>query len=77
MNLASGAGDKRGGVDHYVMQVLSALGSGDQDDSGTTVRMTDVHIDAYFERIGFAGSIAPTLETLAQFNALHPAAIPF
>ena len=39
--------------------------------------MTDVHIDAYFERIGFAGSIAPTLETLAQLHALHPAAIPF
>ncbi len=39
--------------------------------------MTDVHIDAYFERIGFAGSIAPTLETLVQLQALHPAAIPF
>lgn len=39
--------------------------------------MTDVHIDAYFERIGFAGSIAPTLETLVQLHALHPAAIPF
>jgi N-hydroxyarylamine O-acetyltransferase len=39
--------------------------------------MTDVNIDAYFERIGFAGSIAPTLETLQQLHALHPAAIPF
>lgn len=34
-------------------------------------------IDAYFERIGFAGSIAPSLETLQQLHALHPAAIPF
>jgi len=39
--------------------------------------MSDVDIDAYFERIGFAGSIAPTLETLQQLHALHPAAIPF
>lgn len=36
-----------------------------------------VNIDAYFERIGFSGSIAPTLETLNQLHALHPAAIPF
>jgi N-hydroxyarylamine O-acetyltransferase len=36
-----------------------------------------VNIDAYFERIGFAGSIAPTLETLQQLQVLHPAAIPF
>lgn len=35
------------------------------------------NIDAYFERIGFAGSIAPTLETLTQLHALHPAAIPY
>ena len=35
------------------------------------------NIDAYFERIGFAGSIAPTLETLSQLHALHPAAIPY
>lgn len=39
--------------------------------------MSDVNIDAYFERIGFSGSIAPTLETLQQLHALHPAAIPF
>ena len=39
--------------------------------------MSDVDIDAYFERIGFSGSIAPTLETLQQLHALHPAAIPF
>lgn len=39
--------------------------------------MSRANIDAYFERIGFSGSIAPTLETLQQLHALHPAAIPF
>lgn len=34
-------------------------------------------INAYFERVGFAGSIAPNLSTLATLHALHPAAIPF
>jgi N-hydroxyarylamine O-acetyltransferase len=37
----------------------------------------DANIDAYFERIGFSGSIAPTLQTLEALHALHPAAIPF
>lgn len=37
----------------------------------------DANIDAYFERISFSGSIAPTLTTLEQLHALHPAAIPF
>lgn len=37
----------------------------------------EANIDAYFERIGFAGSIAPTLQTLELLHALHPAAIPF
>lgn len=36
-----------------------------------------VSLNAYFERIGFAGSIAPTLATLELITALHPAAIPF
>jgi N-hydroxyarylamine O-acetyltransferase len=36
-----------------------------------------VNLNAYFERIGFAGSIAPTLATLEMIHALHPAAIPF
>ncbi|KKC37808.1 hypothetical protein WH87_08930 [Devosia epidermidihirudinis] len=36
-----------------------------------------VNLNAYFERIGFAGSIAPTLATLEQLHALHPAAIAF
>ena len=37
----------------------------------------EANIDAYFERIGFAGSIAPTLQTLELLHARHPAAIPF
>lgn len=36
-----------------------------------------VNLNAYFERIGFAGSIAPTVATLEVLHALHPAAIPF
>lgn len=36
-----------------------------------------VNLNAYFERIGFSGSIAPTLATLEAVHALHPAAIPF
>ena len=36
-----------------------------------------VNLNAYFERIGFAGSIAPTLATLEMIHALHPASIPF
>ena len=36
-----------------------------------------VNLNAYFERIGFVGSIAPTLATLEALHALHPAAIPF
>lgn len=38
---------------------------------------SDASIDAYFERLNFAGSIAPTLSTLEQLHVLHPAAIPF
>lgn len=37
----------------------------------------DVHLSAYFDRIGFAGSIAPNLATLEALHQLHPAAIPF
>lgn len=36
-----------------------------------------VNLNAYFERIGFAGSIAPTLATLELLQGLHPAVIPF
>src|SRR5665213_3046956 len=39
--------------------------------------MSDINLNAYFERIGFAGSIAPTLATLEALHALQPAAIPF
>jgi N-hydroxyarylamine O-acetyltransferase len=39
--------------------------------------MSSVNLNAYFERIGFAGSIAPNFATLEQLAALHPAAIPF
>lgn len=37
----------------------------------------EANIDAYFERIGFSGSIAPTQQTLELLLALHAAAIPF
>ncbi|NMA97303.1 MAG: arylamine N-acetyltransferase [Phyllobacteriaceae bacterium] len=36
-----------------------------------------VNLKAYFDRIGFAGSIAPTVATLENLQALHPASIPF
>lgn len=36
-----------------------------------------LNLNAYFERIGFSGSIAPTVSTLSLLHALHPAAIPF
>jgi len=34
-------------------------------------------LDAYFDRIGYAGDRAPTLETLKAIHRLHPMAIPF
>ena len=37
----------------------------------------DIDLTGYFERIGFSGSIAPTLETLSALIELHAAAIPF
>ena len=40
--------------------------------------MTDeANLDAYLRRINYAGSIAPTLETLELIQRLHPSAIPF
>ena len=36
-----------------------------------------VDLDAYCRRIGYAGPLAPTLETLRTLQELHPAAIPF
>jgi N-hydroxyarylamine O-acetyltransferase len=37
----------------------------------------EANLDAYLKRINYAGSIAPTLETLQMLHKLHPAAIPF
>ena len=40
--------------------------------------LTDrIDLDAYFARIGYAGSRAPTLQTLRALHAAHPAAIAF
>jgi N-hydroxyarylamine O-acetyltransferase len=37
----------------------------------------EANLDAYLKRINYAGSIAPTLETLESVHRLHPAVIPF
>ena len=37
----------------------------------------EANLDAYLKRINYAGSIAPTIETLQMLHRLHPAAIPF
>lgn len=37
----------------------------------------EANLDAYLKRINYAGSIAPTLETLQMLHRLHPASIPF
>jgi len=37
----------------------------------------EANLDAYLKRINYAGSIAPTFETLETVHRLHPAAIPF
>jgi N-hydroxyarylamine O-acetyltransferase len=36
-----------------------------------------IDLDAYFRRIGYAGSTVPSLETLAAIHLLHPQAIAF
>lgn len=36
-----------------------------------------IDLGAYLERIGLAGPVAPTLETLRAIHRLHPQAIPF
>ena len=36
-----------------------------------------IDLDAYFDRIGYAGPREPTLEVLRALQRLHPAAIPF
>jgi N-hydroxyarylamine O-acetyltransferase len=37
----------------------------------------EANLDAYLRRINYAGSIAPTLETLQAIHRLHPQHIPF
>jgi N-hydroxyarylamine O-acetyltransferase len=37
----------------------------------------NVDVEAYFQRIGYAGPHDPTLETLAEINLHHPQVIPF
>ena len=37
----------------------------------------DLDLDAYFDRIGYRGAAAPTLETLQRLHALHPEHIAF
>lgn len=37
----------------------------------------DAKLNAYFERIGFSGSIAPNIQTLDVLHRLHPASIPY
>ena len=37
----------------------------------------EANLDAYLRRINYAGSIAPTLDTLEKVHRLHPNAIPF
>jgi len=37
----------------------------------------EANLDAYLKRINYAGSIAPTLETLQMLHKQHPAVIPF
>lgn len=39
--------------------------------------MQEIDLDAYFLRIGYLGSAAPTLETLQRLHLLHPSAIAF
>lgn len=42
--------------------------------------MTSIHsfdLDAYLGRIGYRGAVAPTLDTLTEIQARHPAAITF
>ena len=44
---------------------------------GAGAMSEDVKLSAYLDRIGYSGSIAPTLQTLEALHLLHPAAIPF
>lgn len=46
-------------------------------DEMTDTKTDAIDLDAYFERIGYDGPRAPTLETLRAIHALHPASIAF
>ena len=39
--------------------------------------MSTIDLDAYFQRIGYAGVRTPTLETLCELHLLHAQTIPF
>jgi N-hydroxyarylamine O-acetyltransferase len=39
--------------------------------------MSTIDLDAYFQRIGYAGARTPTLETLRELHLLHAQTIPF
>lgn len=39
--------------------------------------MTELDLDAYLRRIGYAGARTPTVATLRELHRLHPQAIPF
>ena len=39
--------------------------------------MSEIDLDAYFARVGYAGPRAATLEVLTELQRLHPAVIPF
>lgn len=49
-------------------QIVAAAGDASQ---------ANVDLDAYFQRIGYSGPVAPTLDFLRALTELHPAAIPF
>ncbi len=38
---------------------------------------TDLELDSYFRRIGYAGARAPSLEALRELHLRHPSSIPF
>src|SRR5262245_23414684 len=39
--------------------------------------MSNFDLDAYFDRIGYDGPVAPTLDVLKSIHRLHPQTIPF
>lgn len=56
------------GLTHYVRPITGGGGHWVSEEA---------NLEAYLKRINYAGSIAPTLETLEMVHRLHPAAIPF